>query len=414
MLRYRFLLALLSPVIWTYLWLRGRKEPAYRQRWAERLGWVNVAPHADIWIHGASLGELMAAKPLIDACLQQHRVLVTAFTPAGTDYIQRQYGERVQHCYLPLDWSGAVRRFLRRAQPKRLIVLETEFWPNLLLRCQQQGIDVCFASARITGPSVKQYQRLLGRQTLAKLFKNIRLIAAQTEADKQRFLALGAVPEQVRVAGNIKFDLSLPADFAERLAPLKAQMAGRQILLAASTHAGEELASVRIYQALKSAHPNLLLVIAPRHQNRFDDVAKELAALATLARRSQKQPLSAATDIYLADSLGELMLFYALADVAFVAGSLAPIGGHNVLEAALVDTPVVVGPHLHEQPVAQELVAQGAILQGQDEAELLAQCRLLLGDADQATALSQKASAFLQQNRGALARSLALLAIDTQ
>lgn len=410
MLQYRLLLALLSPAIWAYLWMRGRKEPAYRQRWGERLGRVSVRTGADIWIHGASLGELVAAKPLIDHYLNTGAsVLVTAFTPAGSEFVTKNYGQKVAHCYLPLDWPGAVKRFLNRTQPKRLVVLETELWPNLLAACHQRDIDVRYASARLTDGSVRGYQRLMGAPALRKLLAPVSVICVQTEADKARFKQLGANPEALRVTGNIKFDLSLPNDFEQTVPPIRALFAGRSVLLAASTHAGEEQASLGIYQALKAEVPNLLLVVAPRHKNRFDEVAANLSVQAQLVRRSLNQPLEETTDVYLADSLGELMQFYALADVAFVAGSLANIGGHNVLEPILVNTPVVVGPHLHEQPAAQELAKQGAILQGQDEVGLLMHCRRLFSAPEDAEQLVTKAAECLNANRGALARTITLL-----
>lgn len=411
MLRYRLLLALLTPVVWSWLWLRGKNEPAYRQRWRERLGFVSVTPNADVWIHGASLGELVAAKPLIDVYLQQQQsILITAFTPAGSDYVQRQFAGRVQHCYLPLDWPGAVRRFLQRAKPQRLLVLETELWPNLLWACHKRGIDVRYASARITDNTVAQYQKFLGAKALQELLTPISAIATQTEGDAQRFIQLGANAEAVTVTGNIKFDLSLPEGFADTLAAVEAVFVGRRVLLAASTHAGEEQAALAIYQSIKPQLPELLLVIAPRHQNRFDEVAGMLSGEAEVARRSQQQIVTPETDVYLADSLGELMLFYAAAEVAFVGGSLAPIGGHNVLEPALTQTAVVVGPHLHEQPVAQQLAADGAILQGQNQDEVQAHCAALLANAAQRQQLVAKAGAFLEQNRGALARTLKVLA----
>ncbi|MDD9892313.1 MAG: 3-deoxy-D-manno-octulosonic acid transferase [Gammaproteobacteria bacterium] len=410
MLRYRLVLALLSPVIWTYLWMRGRNEPAYRQRWRERLGFVSVTPGAELWIHGASLGELVAAKPLIDHYLAGGQsLLITAFTPAGSEFVSRTYGDKVAHCYLPLDWPGAVSRFLNTAKPQRLVVLETELWPNLLNACNQRKIDVRYASARLTEGSVSGYQRFLSVKALQKVLAPIAAIAVQTDADKERFVALGANPNSVVVAGNIKFDLSLPEGFESKLAAVKETVVGRTVLLAASTHAGEEQASLEIYQALKPAMPLLLLVIAPRHKNRFDEVANDLAAQTKLARRSLGENVSPETDVYLADTLGELVQFYAVADVAFVAGSLANIGGHNVLEPALVNTAVVVGPHLHEQPVAQELVTQGAVLQGQDQEQLQQHCQTLLENEAARVALAEKASAFLEANRGALARTIALL-----
>jgi 3-deoxy-D-manno-octulosonic-acid transferase len=411
MLRYRLLLALLSPAVWLWLWLRGRNETGYRQRWGERLGLVRVTSGADYWIHGASLGELVAAKPLIDSLLSRdQRLLITAVTPAGSGYVQQQYGERVQHCYLPIDWPGAVKRFLKKAQPQRLVVLETELWPNLLAACHQRGIDVSYASARLTDNSVAGYQRFMSAKLLTRVLAPVRVIATQTEADKKRFESLGAPADKVVVTGNIKFDLALPAGFEEKRQSLAQEFEGRTVLLAASTHEGEEAAIAESAKILREQIPNLLLVIAPRHQNRFDAVAESLKQAGfSVARRSQGMSCDAKVEIYLADTLGELLNFYAVAEVAFVGGSLVPVGGHNVLEPALTETAVVVGPHLHEQPIAETLVEDGALLQAADEHALTVQCLTLLTSDKQRQRLVKKASRFLAANRGALKRSLDLI-----
>lgn len=411
MLRYRLLLALLSPALWVWLWLRGRNEPGYRQRWSERLGFSKVTAKADYWIHGASLGEWVAAKPLVDRLLSDgHSLLLTSITPAGSAYIQNQYGDRVQHCYLPFDWPGSVKRFLRVARPARLVILETELWPNLLLACHKQGLDVCYASARLTDGSVVSYKKYIAASALEKMLRPVRAIGTQTDADKQRFESLGAEPERVLTTGNIKFDLSLPADYAAKRDAVAAEFKGRTVLLAASTHEGEEQLLANAAAMLREAVPNLLLVVAPRHQNRFDEVAAQLKKQGNaVVRRSKGEICNSDTQVYLADTLGELLLFYGAADVAFVGGSLVPVGGHNVLEPALTETATVVGPHLHEQPVAQDLVAKGAVLLAEDQRALEVQCLTLLTSHTQRQAVIKKASAFLAENRGALKRTIKLL-----
>ena len=411
MLRYRLLLALLTPLVWTWLWLRGKNEPGYRMRWGERLGRVNVLPNADIWIHGASMGELVAGKPLINYYLDQgHALLVTAFTPAGSQYVIREFGDRVSHCYLPIDWPGAVRRFLKRATPQRLIILETEIWPNLLAACHKRDMDVRYASARLTDKSVSGYKRYFSPDALRGVLMPVWAVGTQTEADKHRFIELGVNPDCCQVTGNIKFDLSLPAGFAEKAAALKAEFGSRPVLLAASTHNGEEPALLRIAEALRERWPNLLLVIVPRHPNRFGEVASLLVqAGLPYARRSKDEACGSEVQIYLADTMGEMMAFYGAADVAFVGGSLVPVGGHNVLEPILTNTAVIVGPNLHEQPVAEDLVEQGAVLLAEDEEDLLHHCQDLFANPQLRTKQQDLANGFLDANRGALARTLALL-----
>lgn len=411
MFRYRLLLALLTPVVWAWLWLRGKNEPGYRMRWGERLGRVNVLPNADIWIHGASMGELVAGKPLINYYLDQgHSLLVTAFTPAGSQYVIREFGDRVAHCYLPIDWPGAVGRFLKRATPQRLIILETEIWPNLLAACHQRDMNVRYASARLTDKSVAGYKRYFSPQALQNVLMPVAAVGTQTEADKQRFIELGVNPASCQVTGNIKFDLSLPAGFAEQAAALKAEFASRPVLLAASTHNGEELILLRVAEALRERWPNLLLVIVPRHPNRFGEVASLLVRSGLpYAARSKGEACAADMPVYLADTMGEMMAFYGAADVAFVGGSLVPVGGHNVLEPILTNTAVIVGPNLHEQPVAQELVEQGAVLLAEDEEDLLHHCQDLFANPQLRVKQQDQANGFLDANRGALARTLALL-----
>ena len=411
MIRYRLLLALLTPLIWAWLWLRGKNEPGYRLRWKERLGLVAVEPGAQLWIHGASMGELVAGKPLINYYLDQGQsVLVTAFTPAGSQYVIREFGERVQHCYLPLDWPGAVKRFLRRAQPRRLIILETEIWPNLLAACHQADIDVRYASARLTDSSVRGYQRYFSAKALRDVLLPVRAIGTQTPADLERFIALGVAPDAGQVTGNIKFDLSLPTGFGDQVQQLRAEFGKRPLLLAASTHNGEEAAALRVAEALRERWPNLLLILVPRHPNRFGEVASLLVQSGIpYARRSQQEICSDDMTAYLADTMGEMLAFYAVADVAFVGGSLVPVGGHNVLEPILTQTAVVVGPHLHEQPVAEELAEQGAILLADDEQTLLHHCQDLFANPQLRSQQQQQASGFLEANRGALAKTVALL-----
>lgn len=415
---YSFLITLLLPFIFLRLWLRGFSLAAYRLRWAERLGFVPFPPMDNlIWLHAVSVGEVISAIPLIKGLLLKHptaSLLVTTTTPTGSERVQVAFkdilGKRIYHCYLPYDFPFAFHNFFSRLKPKLLIVMETELWPNLLHNCYRRHIPVVIINGRLSPLSVKRY-RWLG-SLMKEMSRPIQQVATQSEMDKERFISLGFDPQTVTNTGNIKFDFELPAYLLQEGEKLRHQLGQeRFVWIAASTHEGEEIAVLKVYQALKAEFPQLLLFLVPRHPDRFEKVASlcEDAGL-RIKRRSKKQMPESETDVYLGDTMGELLLFYAASDMAFVGGSLQPIGGHNLLEPAALGLPVLTGSYLSNfVEISQKLVTAGGTIVVQDALELEQQLKRLIADTHKRQLLGQNAKQVVQNNKGALEKVLALL-----
>ncbi|MAT91573.1 MAG: 3-deoxy-D-manno-octulosonic acid transferase [Halioglobus sp.] len=414
---YSIALYLLTPLLLLHLLWRSRRQPAYRRRLAERLGLFRapVGGAPSIWVHAVSVGEVHAAAPLVEALLERypHHVLVfTTTTPAGAARVRALFGARVFHVYLPWDLPGAVRRFLRRVRPQLLVLVETELWPNLVHRARAADCRVLLASARLSADSAAGYARL--GPLLRGLLREVDIIACQSARDARRFLALGAPAHAVTVCGSLKFDAAL-APAAD-----PAVAAGeRPLLVAGSTHPGEEEALLQVLARLRAARQDVLLVLAPRHTERADALAQLCRDAGwTVGRRSTGASADSACDVLLLDTLGELPDFYAAAAVAFVGGSLVPRGGQNTLEAAACGVPVVCGPHTANfARVNGLLAAQGALLTVADTrglAEVMA--RLLQEPARRAAmgAAGRRAIAARRGARDALLRVIqALLAGET-
>ncbi len=408
---YTLLVYLLLPLVVLRLFWRSLRAPAYRQRWLERFGSLPLALQQDsIWLHAVSVGEVQAAQPLIRELLlryPQMPLVVTTTTPTGARRVDELFGGEVHHLYAPLDVPLVVRRFFRALRPRILILMETEIWPNLLHECQRRGVPSLLANARLSARSARRYQRLAGltRQTLQR----IDLIAAQGERDAERFIGLGAISERLLVSGSVKFDLRLPASLREQVDVLRREWGQeRPVWIAASTHEGEEGPILEAHAQVRERLPNALLVLVPRHPERFERVA-ELVSVSRMAmvRRSQQRPCSGSTAVFLGDSMGELPLFLGAADLAFIGGSLVPVGGHNILEAAAQGVPVVFGPHVFNFAEISELfLAQGAARQVQDVAGLVALLLSWLGDASQRSVVGERGRELVEANRGALQRLL--------
>lgn len=365
-----------------------------------------------MWLHAVSVGEVNAAVPLIAALQEAHPalpVLVTTTTPTGSQQLQSRLGHRVEHCYLPYDLPGAVRRFLRVWRPCLGVILETELWPNLYAAAAD-GMPLILANARLSSRSARAYARWphLTRETLTRLSA----VAAQTAMDGERLLALGLPSERLTVTGNLKFDAA-PQDPAAGLA-LRARLgAARPVWLAASTHAGEEVAVLRAHRELRKTHPDAALILAPRHPQRFAEVAALCHADGwAVARRSADA--GKPCEVYLADTLGELPSLMAAADMVFVGGSLgtspSAFGGHNLIEPAACGKPSLFGPYLRNfVELRAQVLAAGAGLQVGDPGDLAAAISVLLADAERREAMGQAGRALVDQHRGATARTLALI-----
>ncbi|MBN7799044.1 lipid IV(A) 3-deoxy-D-manno-octulosonic acid transferase [Parahaliea mediterranea] len=415
-LLYSLVFYLLMPFVLGRMLWRSRLAPAYRRRLGERLGFI-PAPAAGepvIWVHAVSVGETLAAAPLIEDLLARypgHRLAVTTTTPTGSERVRALFGERVFHVYAPWDLPGAVRRFLKRLQPELLLVMETELWPNMLHHSKRRGCRILLANARLSERSARGYARLapLIRQMLGQLD----CVACQAREDGERFVRLGLEQRRLHITGSIKFDLELDAALRDRAAELRRDLGGdrRPVLLAASTHAGEDEQILAAFGELRR-HGDCLLVLVPRHPERFDAV-HELCRRAgwRVARRSREGVPGAGDDILLGDTMGELLLLLGTASVAVIGGSLVEHGGHNALEAAAWGVPVVTGPHMFNfEEISALLVTAGAMIRLQQPAALADTLRELLADAPRRRGMGEAGLRVVADNRGARERLLALVA----
>ena len=405
---YRLLLWLATPFIVARLWWRGRREPAYRQRIAERFGAVDAAGlDAVIWFHAVSAGEVIAAAPLvrrIAAHYPERALLLTTMTPTGAEQAANLLGDVVTHRYAPYDMTFAVQRFLQRLRPSVLILLETELWPNLIHLTAARSIPIYLLNARLSERSAQGYARFgaLSKPMLAQLTH----VSCQYPDHAQRFQRLGVTAQRISVAGNLKFDRSVPADLMERRDELARAclLQDRLIWLAASTHSGEESQLLDSFQRLRKQKPNLQLILAPRHPHRVVEVEALLEPFEyRSARLSEilKSPLRDSVDVILVDQMGVLLPLYDLADVAFVGGSLIEFGGQNPIEPALVGTPVVSGPHCFNfTEIVEKLVAVGAMYQVATADELVATTLELLDDPQLRARSGAAGLAETEANRG--------------
>jgi len=395
-------------------WLsRSIGNPAYRHKIGQRFGFGFPEFDRCIWIHAVSVGEVVAAVPLIKALQRRFEgipILVTTMTPTGAARVEATFGDSVSHSYLPYETPDAVARFFRSVRPEIALIVETEIWPNLYRSCGTRSIPLVLVSARISPKSVGNYKRLtpLFRETLSHGI----VIAAQSQADAERFLSLGAEPKRTRVTGNIKFDIELPGDLTRRAADTRRSLFGeRKVWVAASTHEGEEERVLAAHRLLIDQHPDLLLVLVPRHPQRFDPVAELIRKSGlSLVRRTADRPSSPETSVFLGDTMGELTLFYAAGDVVFVGGSLVPVGGHNLLEPAALGLPIITGPHVfNAQEIADRLLRRDACRLVNDTAELADTVHELFDRPDRARQLGDNARRILEENRGALAELMDLI-----
>ncbi len=451
---YSLLLYLLLPVVLVRLSWKGMRNPAYRRRWPERLGFIQPLPQpGTIWLHAVSVGETRAAVPLVRALMQRYpgrRLLITTMTPTGSAQVRELFGDAVAHCYVPYDLPDAVRRFLDRTRPDLALIMETELWPNLFHQCHERGIPLLVANVRMSEKSMGRYLTFaaLTRATL----QQVSLFAVQFEADALRLRRLGAAPERVRVTGSIKFDIHRPPELETQAQALRlAWGRDRQVWLAASTREGEEEAVLAAYRSLKIRFPSLLLVLVPRHPERFTAVVRlcrdagfaialrsaqlqllrppgepmdgrgralsgtsaGMAEVLTqsLSRQTQEQfSVGPATNILVGDTMGELTLFFGAADVAFVGGSLVPTGGHNILEACAAGVPVVFGPHMFNfAEISRLTVERGAGRRVSDTADLAVAVGAYLADGPLRMATGAAGRRMIEENRGALAANLGLI-----
>ncbi|WP_085611082.1 MULTISPECIES: lipid IV(A) 3-deoxy-D-manno-octulosonic acid transferase [unclassified Pseudomonas] len=411
---YTALFYLGLPLVAIRLWLRSRKAPAYAKRIGERFSYgLPTLQPGGIWVHAVSVGESIAAAPMIRALLQRYPQLpitVTCMTPTGSERIHAMFANepRIQHCYLPYDLPCAAARFLDRVQPKLAVIMETELWPNHIHQCAKRGIPVALANGRLSERSAKGYGRF--SKLTAPMLAEMSLFAVQTEAEAQRFRDLGARPETVEVTGSIKFDLTIDPQLLKRAHELRGQWQAleRPVWIAASTHEGEDEVVLNAHRRLLANHPDALLILVPRHPERFNSVFElcQREGFATV-RRSTGASVDAQTSVLLGDTMGELLFLYALADSAFVGGSLVPNGGHNLLEPAALAKPVISGPHLFNfLDIAAQLRSAGALAEVDDAEGLATEVQRLFELPRDAQRMADAGLSVMRRNQGALQRLL--------
>ena len=402
-----YLLYLPFAAYWSF---RAISNPSYRKNLGQRFGFSFPKLDRSLWIHAVSVGEVVAAEPLIRALLKrfpERPVLVTTVTPTGAARAKRVFGDRIVHAYIPFETLFSVNRFFKSVDPVIALILETEIWPNLYRGCGVRDIPLVLVSARISERSVTSYRRFLPlfRETLSHGI----FIAAQSSIDAERFLLLGANPNRTRVTGNIKFDIELEDGIERRGAEFRSRIFGeRPVWVAASTHDGEEQIVLDAHRSLLETHPDLILLLVPRHPERFAQVS-ELIKKNSMAqvKRTDGKALSPSEQVFLGDTMGEMMMFYAASDIAFVAGSLVPIGGHNLLEPSVLGVPIVFGPHYFNAPdIAEMFIAQSACRIVKDSDELARTIGELLDDRALAKQLGDKARTIVMTNRGSLTQLL--------
>ncbi|MBT8765592.1 lipid IV(A) 3-deoxy-D-manno-octulosonic acid transferase [Metapseudomonas boanensis] len=410
---YTLLFHLGLPLVAARLAWRAWRAPAYARRIRERFAFgLGTLKPGGIWVHAVSVGESIAAAPMVRALQARYPglpITITCMTPTGSERIQALFGDSVQHCYLPYDLPWAAARFLDRARPKLAVIMETELWPNHIHQCARRGIPVALANARLSERSARGYARF--QKLTGPMLAELSWIAVQTEAEAERFRRLGARPECVGVTGSIKFDLHIDPNLTARALELRVQWATTQrpTWIAASTHAGEDEVILAAHRQLLHERPDALLILVPRHPERFDSVFElcRREGLVTV-RRSSGAPVTGETQMLLGDTMGELLFLYALVDVAFVGGSLVPNGGHNLLEPAALGKPVLAGPHLFNfLEISAQLREAGALLEVTDAGELATQVAGLWNDAAGTAAMREAGLAVLRANQGSLERLLA-------
>jgi 3-deoxy-D-manno-octulosonic-acid transferase len=411
---YSVIFTLAIPFILLRLLWRGSRAPAYFKRWDERFG-LKAAPKSHqpvIWIHAVSMGEVEAARPLVDSLQAQypgHQLLITTMTPTGSARVKSLYADKVLHCYLPYDLPFAVKRFLNSVRPVMGIIMETELWPNLIHYAAEQSVPLVLANARLSARSAVGYQRI---SSLTKaMLQQLSLIAAQSQDDRSRLIALGADKDKVHAVGNLKFEISLPASLSEEAEALRTQWGNRPVFIAASTHEGEDEIILNASRRIRAAYPDLLLILVPRHPERFDKVAAlSQRSGFKILRRSDKGMCTREIQVLVVDTMGELPLFYGTADIAFVGGSLVPRGGHNVLEPAALGRPVVIGPHYFNfNEISRQFLAAKAAIQV-DNSESLAQTVIELFQSPQKRAeMGQAGQQLIHNSQGAGQRLINLI-----
>ena len=412
---YSFLLYLSIPFALVRLMWKARRAPAYAKRWSERFAWIKVPAkyQQGLWIHSVSVGETLAAVPMIkqiQALYPALPMIVTTTTPTGSERVQALLGDKVFHVYMPYDLPGAVSRFLNRIQAKMVLIMETELWPNVFHACQQRKIPIMIANARLSEHSAKGYERFNG--LTRDMLQCITVLAIQTQEEANRYIQLGMPADRIQVTGSIKFDITIPEGLKEQAMMFRQQWGqARPVWIAASTHSGEDEIVLDAFAEIKKSLPSLILMLVPRHPERFPQVVAVCRKRGyQVVQRSEKISCNEQTEIFVGDTVGELLLFYAAADIAFVGGSFVPVGGHNLLEPAALGLPSVTGPHLHNFKEISRLLADAkASWVVHNEKELAQQVLNLLQDSTVRCEAGERGRNVVLQHRGALSKHIQII-----
>ncbi|MFE8072884.1 lipid IV(A) 3-deoxy-D-manno-octulosonic acid transferase [Marinobacteraceae bacterium S3BR75-40.1] len=403
---YSFLFYLALPLVMLRLWYRGRKAPAYRRRVAERLGQVPVQPQGTLWVHAVSVGETIAAVPLVRALQKRWPdlpVLVTTMTPTGSERVQALLGDAVQHSYAPYDAPHLVNRFLGRVNPRALVIMETELWPNMVTLTHRRGAPVFLVNARLSERSARGYSRVL--PLVREMLQSLDWVAAQAQADADRFGKLGIPDSRIDVTGSIKFDLTIADAMRQQAADLRKRIGERPVWIAASTHRGEDAELLAAHRQVLRQYPGALLILVPRHPERFAEVWEEAGTLGVPIGRRSVDDDPAKLSVYLADTMGELLMLFGVADVAFIGGSLVDHGGHNPLEPAAWGMPVIMGPsNFNFADVCQRLTEGEGLCYVGSAPVLANRLFAFFDDPEHRTAIGRNAQAVVDANRGSLQR----------
>ena len=415
---YSAVFYLLVPFIVLRMLWRSRLAPQYRRRLPERFGLINASgldpARTCVWVHAVSVGEVLAAAPIIERLLAdypQHQLVVTTTTPTGSERVQALFGTRVFHVYAPWDLPGACARFVRQIRPKLLIIMETELWPNMIHHTTLQGGQVLLANARMSARSARRYTRV--GSLIADMLRRLDCVACQAQADGDRFSALGLPSSHLRITGSIKYDIDIDAALLKSARALRDELSAdaRPVVVAASTHPGEDTQILAAFAVLRQQVTDSLLVLVPRHPERFDAVFRQcIAAGWSVQRRTDAKIIDTRTEILLVDTMGELPLLLSAGDVALIGGSLIPHGGHNVLEAAAWGVPVIAGPYMFNfADVSERMVAAGAMLQLDDISCLASELSSLMKDQGRRAQMSLAGKEVVAENRGARDQLLGII-----
>lgn len=408
---YTILFYLLLPFIFIRLYIRGASNPGYRKGWVQRLGYIPLRLKQCIWLHAVSLGESVAATPIIEHLLKTYpdsAVVITNTTPTGRAVIEKQFGGRVHVSYFPYDIPAAIKRFIQRVRPSVLLLMETELWPNLQRQCRQNHIPVMLLNARLSSKSFRRYRYFA--RTTRQLLQPIAIIAAQYESDARHFEQLGVDRCNIHVTGSIKFDSALPEGLSVASQTIKAQWRGRPVWIAASTHAGEDEIMLAAHQIVLRSFPEALLVLVPRHPERFASVARLIAQNFTVQMRSSGENCARDTQVYMGDTMGELLALYGAVDIAVVAGSFQAMGGHNILEPAILGVPVITGPNMRNfAEIAQKFTQADALIIVDGATTLAAALIDLFQHSEKRDRLKRESLAIIKANQGALKRVVACI-----